>query len=228
MKISINRVSLLFGMAIAAACTQIQAQGISPIVQEFNKNARGSVDVTNLSDAPKIVSCKAQGFDTDEHGSLQFRPLDPALHIRIDSGREIVGARGSRRVSFDANPSALPAWFAVTCRVAPMERSPGLSIALELSSVVLIHSGRVNPHDVTVTAKRVGAKVEVEVDNYGPDLTRVGPGSVLGHRKQADLRPFVLFPKQKRIIEADWKEEDAAPETVRLQIGKDRFEATVE
>jgi hypothetical protein len=37
---------------------------------------------------------------------------------------------------------------------------------------------------------------------------------------------FILFPHQKRLVEADWKE-TTMPETVRIQIGKKRLEAPV-
>lgn len=213
--------------AFFATSMQVQAQGISPIIQEFNKKARGTVQVSNLSDVPKLVSCKAQGFDPNEHGSLQFHPLDESLLVRINTAREVVPAKGSRQISFDATPVALPAWFAVTCRLTPLERSPGLTIALELSSIVIIHGGHLDPHDVALSARQVGAKVEVEVKNNGSGLAHVDSVEVIGHKEHSDIGTFLLFPQQKRNIEIDWKVGAAAPETVRIQIGKSRLEAPV-
>jgi hypothetical protein len=72
----------------------------------------------------------------------------------------------------------------------------------------------------------VGDKVEVEVKNRGAGLARVSSGEVQGHRKEEDIRTFVLFPHQTRVVETDWKE-STPPETARIQIGKKRFEAPV-
>ncbi len=217
---------LLCGLGFAAACTRVQAQGMSPVIQDFNKKARGAVQVTNLGVTAQIVSCRAQGFDASEHGSLRFNPLDAALHVRIAAGRVVLEPKGSRQVSFDATPATLPAWFAVTCRFMPVERGPGLTLALEVSSVVIVHGGHLDPRDVTLSAKHAGDTVEVEVKNNGAGLARVSSGKVFSHRKQEDLGTFILFPHQKRLVETDWKE-TTPPETVRIQIGKKRLETPV-
>ena len=217
---------LLCSMAFVAGSTQVQAQGISPVVQEYNKKARGAVQIANLSDTPKYASCKAQGFDPDEHGAVVFHPLDAALHVRIDTGREVLPAKGSRQISFDATPAVLPAWFTVTCRFLPVERGPGLTLAYELTSVVIIHGGHLDAHDVALSAKHMGSKVVVEVKNNGSGLARVDSGEIRGEKKHADIATFLLFPNQKHIVEVDWKE-TASPETVRIQIGKLRMESPV-
>jgi hypothetical protein len=217
----------LCGIAFAADCIQVQAQGMSPVSQEFNKKARGVVEVTNNDTSAKIISCRAQSFDANEHGVPQLSPIDPALHVRIDADRVVLAPKSSRQVSFEADPAALPAWFVVTCRFMPMERGPGLTVAMELSSIVIINGGwHVNDQDVELSAKRMGDKVEVEVKNRGAGLARVSSGEVQGHRKEADIRTFVLFPHQTRLVETDWKGA-TLPETARIQIGKKRFEAPV-
>ena len=97
---------------------------------------------------------------------------------------------------------------------------------MEVSSIVIVHGGPLDPREVEVSARRVGAKVEMEVENRTSSLARVESGEVIGHRKQADIGTFILYPHQKRLVEADWKEA-ALPETVRIQIGKKRVEAPV-
>jgi hypothetical protein len=217
----------LCGIGFAADCTRVQAQGMSPVTQEFNKKARGVVEVTNNDTAAKIISCRAQSFEANEHGVPQLSPIDPALHVRIDADRVVLAPKSSRQVSFEADPAALPAWFVVTCRFVPMERGPGLTVAMELSSIVIVNGGwRLQPGDVGLSAKRVGDKVEVRVKNNGAGLARVSSGEVRGHRKEADIRTFVLFPHQTRVAETDWKDA-TAPETARIQIGKKRFETQV-
>jgi hypothetical protein len=217
---------ILCGIGFVTACTRIQAQGVSPVIQEFNKKARGAVQVTNVGDAPKTLSCWARGFDADEHGTLQLHPLDDTLQVQIDAGREVVTANGSRRVSFHAVPATLPAWFVVTCQFVPIELSAGLTMPMETSSVVIVQGERLDSRDVTLSAKRAGAKVEVEVKNNGSELARVSSGQVLGHGSQADIGTFVLFPHQRRLVEADWNEMEP-PEAVRIQIGKNSLEASI-
>ena len=111
---------------------------MSPVRQEFNKKARGSVEVANSGDTPKIVSCRVQGFDANEHGVLQLRPIDDALHVRISAERVVLAPKGSRQVSFEADPAMLPAWFVVTCRFMPVDRGAGLTVAMEISSIVIV------------------------------------------------------------------------------------------
>jgi hypothetical protein len=217
----------LCGIGFAADGMRVQAQGMSPVSQEFNKKARGVVEVTNNDNAAKIISCRAQSFDVSEHGVPKLTPIDPSLHVRIDADRVVLAPKSSRQVSFEADPAALPGWFMVTCRFVPMERGPGLTVAMELSSVVIVNGGwRLAPGDVDLSAKRVGDKVEVQVKNNGAGLARVTSGEVRGHRKEADIGTFVLFPHQTRLAETDWKDA-TAPETARIQIGKKRFETTV-
>jgi hypothetical protein len=221
---------LLFfcGMGFLAFRIRVQAQAMSPIVQEFNKKARGTVRASNNGDVAKFVSCQAHGFDADEHGTLQFHPLSDALHVRIAAERVVLEPKGSRQVSFDATPAALPAWFVVTCRFMPVDRAPGLTIAMEISSIVIIQGKPLDPRDVTLSAKHVGTKVEVEIKNNGSGLARISSGEIYGHshRKHADLKNFILFPHQKRLVDVNWTG-TALPETVRLQIGKKRLEALV-
>jgi hypothetical protein len=217
----------LCGIAFAADCMRVQAQGMSPVTQEFNKRARGVVEVTNNDTAAKIISCRAQSFDVNEHGVPQLSPIDPALHVRIDAERVVLAPKSTRQVSFEADPAALPAWFVVTCRFVPMERGPGLTVAMELSSIAIINGGwHLEPKDVELSAKRVGDKVEVEVKNNGAGLARVISGEVRGRRKEADIGTFVLFPHRTRLAETDWKDA-TPPETARIQIGKKRLETPV-
>jgi hypothetical protein len=225
-RFAINGLLLLCGLGFPATCIRVQAQGISPVIQEFNKKTRGAVQVNNGGNTAKIVSCRAQSFDPDEHGALRLRPIDAALHVRIAAERVVLQPNGSRQVSFDANPSVLPAWFLVTCAFVPVERGPGITVALEISSVVIVHGGAFDINDVTLSAKHTGAKAEVEVKNNGSGLVRVSSGEVHGHGKQADLGTFILFPHQKRLVESDWKG-TAPPETARIQIGKKRLQAPV-
>jgi len=217
---------VLCALALAVACAQARAQQMSPVIMEFDKKARGAVHVANTGDTPKIVSCHAQGFDPDEHGAPQSHPLDKALNVRIASERVMLPPQSSRQISFDATPAIVPAWFLVTCQFAPVERGKGMTVVMVISSIVIIHGGQLNPQDVALSARRVGAAVEVTVKNNGSELARVDSGAVIGHRKQADLGTFLLYPHQKRLVKADWKE-TTPPETVRIQIGKNRLEAVV-
>jgi hypothetical protein len=217
---------LLCGSGIAPICMKIQAQQMSPVIAEFNNIAHGAIQVTNNGDTVKTVSCQARGFDPDEHGRPQMRTLDPAMHVRVTSEKVVLAPKASRQISFDANPEVAPAWFLMTCTFMPVERSNGLTVAMALSSVVIIHGGQFDTHDVAVSAKRVNDKVDVEIKNSGAGMARVNSGEIVGHKKEADMGTFLLFPHQRRLAEVDWKE-TAQPETVRIQIGKQHLEAHV-
>jgi hypothetical protein len=226
MRITTYGLKLVCGFGITAVCIGARAQQVSPVISEFNKKARGVVQIVNTSDAPKFVSCRAQGFDPDEHGGPRPHPPEAALNVRIASERVLLGPHGSRQVSFDAAPAVPPAWFLVTCLFTPVQHKLGLTVAMEISSIVIVHAGQLDTRDVLLSAKLVGAKVEIEVKNNGSGLARVDSGEVVGHRKEADLNSFILYPHQLRTMESDWKE-SSPPETVRIQIGKKRLEAPI-
>jgi hypothetical protein len=218
---------MICAAGLASACTGAQAQQLSPTLAEFTRRARGTVEVANVGNEPRLVSCRPQGFDTDEHGAARPHPLDPALNVRITSERVELAPGASRQISFDASPAQTPAWFLLTCRFIPAERGAGLTVAMEISSIVIIHGGNLDPRDVTLSAHREGPRVQVEVDNNSLGLARVDSGEIVGHRKQADLGTFILYPHQKRLLQADWNEANP-PETVRIQIGRKRLQATVQ
>jgi hypothetical protein len=218
---------MICAAGLVSACTAAQAQQVSPTIAEFTKKARGTIQVANVGNAPKLVSCRAQGFDADGRGAAHPYPLDTAMNVRITAERVELAPGASRQISFDASPAQTPAWFLVTCRFVPEDRGAGLTVAMEISSIVIIHGGHLDPRDVTISARRDGTRVQVEVDNNGSGLARVDSGEVLGHRKQAELGTFILYPHQKRLLQTDWQE-TIPPKTVRIQIGRKRLEAAVQ
>jgi len=165
--------------------------------------------------------------DADEHGAARPHPLDPALNVRITSERVELAPGASRQISFDASPAQTPAWFLFDLQVHTGARGAGLTVAMEISSIVIIHGGNLDPRDVTLSAHRDGPRVLVEVDNNSPGLARVDSGEIVGHRKQADLGTFISIHTRKRLLQANWKEANP-PETVRIQIGRKRLAAAVQ
>ncbi len=222
----LGNVSFVCVLACAAAGTVVHAQQVSPTVAEFTKKARGTIQVTNVSKEPKIVSCAAQGFDADEHGAAHAHPLDSGLHVRLSTGRIELPADGTRQISFDATPAVTPAWFMVTCQFVPVQRNAGLNIALDVSSIVVVRDKQFDTDGVALKAQREGDKVRIEVTNSGTGLARVDSGQVIGHRAQADLGTFLLYPHQRRLVLTDWKQ-SVPPNSVRIQIGKKRMETAV-
>jgi len=53
---------IICAAGLASACTGTQAQQVSPTLAEFTKRARGTVEVTNVGNEPRLVSCRPQGF----------------------------------------------------------------------------------------------------------------------------------------------------------------------
>jgi hypothetical protein len=217
-------VGLLCGLVLCGP--KMHTQTMSPTISEFNRQARGVVHLVNTSDATRLVSCRAQGFDPNEHGSPRSKPLDPKLNVRIATSRELLAPNGTRQISFEATPAALPAWFLISCRFMPAERGAGITVATELNSVVIVHGGNLDIRDVRLTAKREGSKVQVEVNNDGAGLARVDSIEIVGHRKKAGVGTFLLFPHQRRLAEADWNSSEP-PQTVRIHIGNKHLEAPV-
>ncbi len=225
-KISVSWNSATSAFALAMSITVAHAQQVSPTIAEFTKRARGTIEVTNISKEPKIVSCAAQGFDPDERGAAHPHAMPSGLNVRLSSGRIELPGNGTRQISFDATSASSPAWFLMTCSFVPVQRSAGLTIAMDVSSIVVIHDNDFNANQVLLHARHVGEKVELELTNNGPGLARVNAGEVIGHRTKAEFGTFLLYPHQRRVTQVDWKQ-SAPPESVRVQIGKKHLETAV-
>jgi hypothetical protein len=224
-----SKVYLLSALAIllmSFANCFARAQRLSPVIAEFDKKARGSFQVENLGEAPKIVSCKATGFRVDEHGAPIPGQLDNSLHVRIASERTELAPRTTRQISFDATPAQLPAWFMVSCKFIPVQRGSGLTIAMVLNSIVIIHGGAFNSSDITISASHSGSKVTLEVRNQGNGLVRVDSCEVSGRKAKSTLNTFLLFPHQTRIAETNWNDADT-PKIAKVRIGRQKYEVPI-
>ena len=221
-----NRRTLHLGILGLALCIPVSAQRMSPMQQDFDRKARGSVEVANAEDFPKFLACRAEGFDVDDRGKIALHPPDPDLHVRIASERIELGPKQSRQVSFDATPGTVPAWFAVVCEFSPVKHQAGLTMKIAIFSVILIHGPEKVTPAITLSAKHVGNKVVVVFDNNGSALARVDSCVISGKKGKIEIPRFPLFPHRKRTAEAEWAEL-AAPQTVRIHVGKKILEAKV-
>ncbi len=98
MKIASYGLPLVCGFGIAAACVGLQAQQVSPVVSEFNKKARGAVQIVTSATLRSLSSCRAQGFDPDEHGG---RAASSAGSHAERAHRLRAGAPGAARFKTD-------------------------------------------------------------------------------------------------------------------------------
>ncbi len=83
---------------------------------------------------------------------------------------------------------------------------------MEVSSIVIVHGGQIDTRDVLLSAKIAGTKVVVEVKNIGSGLARVDSGAVIGHRNEAELNSFILYPHRRGL----WKRTGRRPHLQRL------------
>ncbi len=217
---------LLWIVVLAGMSIPANAQRMSPMQQDFERKARGSVEVANADAFPKFLACKAEGFDVDDRGKIALHPLDPDLHVRIASERTEIGPKQSKQISFDATPATVPAWFAVLCEFSPVNRQAAITVNMAIFSVILVHGPEKAPPSIAATAKYVGGKVIVELENTGTALERVNSCTISGQKGKVEIPRVLLFPKRKRIAEADWAAL-AAPERVRIQVGKKTLEVQV-
>ena len=78
--------TLLTGGFLALALNAgAAAQTVRPVISELGNPAKGRVEYVNDGLTPLNVVLEAKSFTVSEKGELNYRPLDPDIHLKLSA-----------------------------------------------------------------------------------------------------------------------------------------------
>jgi hypothetical protein len=204
-----NRIAT--GILLAALFAAFaHAQTIRPVLSEYTKVAKGSVELVNPGVIPLTVIMEPKSFTVSETGDIAYRPLDKGIQVKLSAMSFQIPPQQSYFLFYEAHADALPAWFVLYANIGGFRKSDtGMNIRLDL------------PHTVYILPKQSAAKSDIGIKYIGvsPDKTHLqfrvtNSGPFFGRALQSELRSkgttipgsgFPLFPNAKRIVEIPCK-----------------------
>ncbi len=107
------------------------AQGIAPIITEYGHGkVNGSFTVTNGSLEPVSVVIQEYSFDVSPEGKSIIRPLDPGIHIQLDSMSARIGAKQQHEFAYKVKCDTLPCWGTFNAAISGGHASNGVALVM--------------------------------------------------------------------------------------------------
>jgi hypothetical protein len=198
----------------------VDAQTIAPVVVEYQGKARGKFQLANGTLYPMNVVLEPVSFSVDSAGQPRYRPLDPAIHLRLSATSFRVSPKEMYTVYYEASADRLPTWFTVYATVTGARPSAGLQVALQLPHTVYLLTKQKLARDSVVllraTISDSAPRIVAEVENRGPAFGRVKQVEIRSAMGRKSYPGFPLFPGQRRTLQIDWDRVDAPQRLVLI------------
>lgn len=209
------------------------AQTVRPVIDELGNPAKGRVEYVNDADTPLNVVLEAKSFTVLENGEVQYRPLDPSIHLKLSATSFRIQPKQSYYVFYEASSTPSPNWFVIYASFSgfAFRTAQGMNVRLQLPhTVYLLPKEKPEKADVRVLRAELDEahdKVLLEVENTGNNFGRVLQTQLANGRKKQEAPGFPIFPHSKRMLEVplDAKSaKDTLPTDVSLQFENFKIE----
>jgi len=211
----------LFAVVLGAAPN---AQTVRPVISELGDPGKGRVEYVNDGLTPLNVVLEAKSFTVSEKGEINYRPLDPNIHLKLSATSFRIQPKQTYYVFYEASASPSPTWFVIYASFSgfAFRTAQGMNVRLQLPhTVYLLPKQRTEKADVRVVRAELdapGNRVILEVENTGDNFGRVLQTQLASGRKKQDAPGFPIFPHSKRILEVPLEAKaDTVPDEVSLQ-----------
>jgi len=219
--------TLLTGGFLALALNAgAAAQTVRPVISELGNPAKGRVEYVNDGLTPLNVVLEAKSFTVSEKGELNYRPLDPDIHLKLSATSFRVQPKQTYYVFYEASAPPSPTWFVIYASFSgfAFRTAQGMNVRLQLPHTVYLlpkqRAEKADVHVVRAELDEAGSKVLLEVENTGDNFGRVLQTQLANGRKKEEAPGFPIFPHSKRILEVplDAKSDrDSLPTELSLQ-----------
>jgi hypothetical protein len=217
--------------ALGVAPRSAVAQTVRPVVVEYVGNrVKAKFELLNDTLYPLNVILEPKSFDVTETGEGIYKPLDPAIHLKLSTMSMRIPPQQSRYVFFEATADTLPAWFVIPCTFAGMPKRGGLDIEVELPhTVYLLQKDPLRKEDVqieTAVYSPADKGILLEMQNTGPRLGRVLSIEAVAGKQKSVQPSFPLLPNGARQVVIPWDRPEP-PEKLILHFNGFTIERTL-
>ena len=191
-----------FALALSACAI---AQTVSPVISELGNPAKGRVEYVNDSLTPLNVVLEAKSFTVSEKGEIDYRPLDPDIHLKLSATSFRIQPKQTYYVFYEASAPPSPKWFVIYASFSgfAFRTAQGMNVRLQLPhTVYLLPRQRTEKADVRVLRAELNEaqnKVLLEVENTGDNFGRVLQTQLANGKKKEEAPGFPVFPHSRRI-----------------------------
>lgn len=213
------------------------AQTVSPVIDENvvkgpGSKAKGKIEYVNDSLQVLVVTLDSQSFTVSDTGEMQYRPLDPGIHVKYSATSLRIQPKQSYLVFYEAEAESLPSWFVVYATFAGYKErtSEGLQIHVLLPhTVYLLPKGEVNRNDLVVKSaefRAVEQRIVLRVENTGAAFGRILEADIGSGKEKVTNNGFPVFPHRERQIEIPWTSSEL-PRKLTLRLKRFFFEEPI-
>jgi hypothetical protein len=210
--------ALLVLFACLCGVARAFGQTVQPVIDENvvaapGKKASGMVQYVNNSGQPLNVILNLSSFSVAEDGSMQFRPLDPNIHVKLSTMSFRVAPGQIYDVFYEASADQLPTWFVIYGSFSGFRQrsKQGFKIQVQLPHVVyLLPKEKLAREEVSLQrAVYKDGNVTVSVQNSGAMFGRAVETDILSSSGKIVQNRFALFPSSVRTLQIRWEQHDA-------------------
>jgi hypothetical protein len=215
-------------LAVSAA-----AQTVRPLINELGNPSKGRVEYVNDGLTPLTVVLEAKSFTVTETGDINYRPLDPDIHLKLSATSFRIQPQQTYYVFYEASSVKSPQWFVIYAAFTGFNfrTAQGMNVRLELPhTVYLLPKAGVEKPDIIIDRAELDPtanKVTLEVENRGDNFGRVMETQLVYSKKKQEAPGFPVFPHSKRILEIPLTEKaegENVPVEVSMQFQKFKIE----
>ncbi len=218
----LGAVCLLFFLSVLP----VLGQTVRPLIDENvvkgpGKSASGRIEYSNDSLQALTVTLEAKSFTVSDTGTMSYRPVDDAIHVKFSEISFRVEPKQNYFVFYQAYADKLPSWFVVYATFGGYKEKTveGFRIQVRLPhTIYLLPKQDVQKQELVVKVaeyRPAEKKVIVRVENAGPSFGRVLEAEVSSAKDKSTQGGFPVFPFSQRQVEIPW---EAASDPAKLQL----------
>ena len=138
-----NLVRQIYPILLLVLAPLLHAQEIAPIITEYGHGkANGSFTILNRFLVPVSVVVQEYSFKVNPDGKSVLRPIDPGIHIELDSMSARIGAKQRHEFAYKVKCDTLPCWGTFNAAISGAHVSSGMGLVIVIPHTFYICSDK--------------------------------------------------------------------------------------
>ena len=152
-------------------------------------------EIRNTADYAMAVILATKSFVVDEHGQVQYSPLDKEVKIKMGASSFVLRSHDSRMIFYKAAFPASPTSFSIIATMTRAKAAEGIRVSFVFPHMIYVYQKeKLKQTDVAVQL----SDGILHIRNLSQKLGRVSEVQAA----KADLGGFPLYPNQTRDVAA--------------------------